>query len=224
MIEKVVAYDGQSLRYYQKGENPKLLIYSGTHGDEAGVIGSVQRHLERNEQKLPDFVWVPEVSPSAVRLGTRQNERGRDVNRICTVEATDPEVVLNRMVVDGKQFDLFIDFHEDPTTDAFYLYDSIDVRRTAALEKLYTDIQELGVPLYHGLDDEELGLHVDTGYVVCTEYDSAPELGNIYTTWRYLKDHDIVRGRFLNPEVPGKVSQGVKDTVTALLFTYLQNQ
>lgn len=211
-----------AISYYKKGAHPRWLLFSGTHGDEAGVIASVRAYLGAREKELPDFVWVPEVSPSAVRLGTRRNERGLDINRVFTMDTDEPEVTANRMIVDGKTFDLFVDFHEDPTTDAFYLYDSLDARGEKSFDAMYQEVQSLGVPLYRGVDDEELGLQVENGYVVCSNYDAAPEKGDVYTSWKYLKDRAIVKWRLLTVEVPGKASRETKDKIVALVFEYLR--
>ena len=48
-----------SFEYFIKGKNPKLLIHSGTHGDEFEVIDIVKKCVLKYEDKLPDFVFVP---------------------------------------------------------------------------------------------------------------------------------------------------------------------
>lgn len=209
-----------ALIYIQKGQ-PTLLIHSGTHGDESDVIVSIEKYLREHADLMPDFLWIPEVSPSAVRAGTRKNERGVDVNRVFDANSIEPEVLANIALTRGKLFDLFLDIHEDPTTDAFYMYDSIDARGAKEMRELFSRVKALGVPLYNGLDDEDLGLHVADGYVVCNDSYASQDKGTPHTSWNYLREHGMVKRRYLTPEIPGKAPQSVKDAIVAAVFQYL---
>jgi succinylglutamate desuccinylase len=69
----------ESFYYYTHGKNPKLLIHTGTHGDEHAVIEIAKLAVEKYENELPSFVFVPEVF-HAVLKKTR-NWANRDMNR-----------------------------------------------------------------------------------------------------------------------------------------------
>ncbi|HYE59580.1 MAG TPA: hypothetical protein VEA18_00140, partial [Candidatus Kapabacteria bacterium] len=155
MERKEVHYQGLALEYREKGENPSWLIYSGTHGDEAGVISSIETVLSSEEKNFPSFLWVPMVSPSAVANGTRNNARGVNVNRDFFDHSTEPEVQANISLIRGKVFEYFIDIHEDPSTELFYLYDSWNIPDNPMMQHLFRTIQNTGVGLYDGIDDPD---------------------------------------------------------------------
>ena len=111
-----------SLFYYQTGENPRLLIHTGTHGDEYEVIDLVMEAVKKYEDYLPSFVFVPVVSPSAVAKRTRNNGRGIDMNREFYSDSDDKEVVANIEILENKEFDLFVSFHEDPGSSFCYIH------------------------------------------------------------------------------------------------------
>ncbi len=87
------------LKYFIKGSNPRLLIHSGTHGDEWGVIEPVKLAVKKYEDQLPDFVFVPEVSPSAVMNRTRVNSGSVDLNRSFTEGTNESEVLANMKII-----------------------------------------------------------------------------------------------------------------------------
>src|SRR3989344_8617189 len=94
MIKKVSSTN-PDFYYFLKGSHPKLLIHSGTHGDEYEVIDLVEKYIRRYEAKLPDFIFVPKVSPSAVAAKTRKNSQNADINRTFSTNSIDPEVREN---------------------------------------------------------------------------------------------------------------------------------
>jgi predicted deacylase len=112
------------VEYFQKGELPQWLIIAGQHGDESGVIHSLRTYLEVAGDRLPDFLCMPVISPSALQAGTRLNAYGHDTNRVFTRHSSDPEVQAAIQIIHGQHFALVLSFHEDPDQEAFYLYDS----------------------------------------------------------------------------------------------------
>lgn len=220
MMEKFVQRGDTRVRYFQKGENPVWLIYSGTHGDEADVAFSIERYLSEHAQQLPDFLWVPHVSPSAVQQKTRQNVRGLDTNRNFLDDSTEEEIVANLEIVRGHKFEYFLDFHEDPERKEFYVYDSLGVR-DELIEALLIAQKENGFELWHGLDDgtdPSLGNMVNQGYV---------DASNVTDTSGFSVDYmltkRIVKQRAWTFETPGRLLQEQKNEVVKCIFQQIQS-
>ena len=87
------------MKSIQKGTDTKLLILSGMHGDESDVVVHVSGFVSTQAESLPDFVYIPTVSPSAIAQKTRQNYLGHDINRCFVDPIQDPEAlqVINRI-------------------------------------------------------------------------------------------------------------------------------
>jgi len=152
------------INFYQCGNNPELLILSGIHGDEFHILPYVKAVVEELEVKLPDFVFVPEVSPSAVKLKTRLNGYGNDINRHFGA-LQDPEAVALRELLSKHTFRTRISFHEDlEFHQEFYIYDSASLPQSD-LERIRAQVSALGVTLRNGPDEEGLDFDVVDGYI-----------------------------------------------------------
>ncbi len=139
---------------YESGPSPRLLIHSGTHGDECEVIPILKQVLEEYESFLPPFLYVPHVSPTAVAQKTRVNARGLDMNRIFWDGNTEPEVLLNIQIMQGRHFDLFVDFHQDFEFESFYVYDvSKHPGEDPRLKSINQKLKDAGIELFSGIDD-----------------------------------------------------------------------
>jgi len=68
-------YSPQKIPYFLSGNNPQLLIVSGTHGDEFAIISSLDEIIQKYIDDLVPFMYIPELSPSAVRQKTRTNSQ-----------------------------------------------------------------------------------------------------------------------------------------------------
>ncbi len=123
-MKKVLIQNEPEFNIYKSGNNPRLLIHSGTHGDEYEIIDLVNKALKKYETSLPAFIIVPHVSPSAVEKRSRTNYQGSDINRVFFSNSDDKEVRINILVLEGNKFDLFVSFHEDPESSQYYIYDS----------------------------------------------------------------------------------------------------
>lgn len=207
----------RDIECYQKGVDPKLLITSGVHGDEFGIIEPVRKMVTENVDSLGDFIYIPIVTPSAVGRKTRENARGTDPNRQFLVGTSDEEAAAVMRILDGRGFDLHLDFHEDPSFDSFYLYDSPPVTDPVKIQVLLLEIKGLGVRLLDGLDDPD-----------------DPVLGNMvvggYTHFNLEKDDFSLESwlRFsgrakqtIVPEIPGKAPQEIKSKIVEAIFRYL---
>lgn len=156
------------IKYHIKGSSPQLVIHSGTHGDEYHVIEPLREVVEKMYDSLPSFLYVPEVSPSAVRLRTRVNERGNDLNRIFGTQTDDPEVIANKQILQKVRNAVAMTFHEDTGIEQFYLYDSTALQETQ-LRDFRQKILNTGIELYTGIDDPEddnLNCQIENGYFV----------------------------------------------------------
>ncbi|MDZ4221514.1 MAG: hypothetical protein U1C18_01420, partial [Patescibacteria group bacterium] len=122
MQKREFTHQSQPLSYYIRGDNPGLLLLSGAHGDEYQVIDSVAAALGARTGRVPDFLYIPHVSPSSVAKGTRTNYRGCDINRQFVKESDDTEAQTVMALLKGRAFDACISFHEDPQLSEFYMY------------------------------------------------------------------------------------------------------
>lgn len=206
------------ITYHVSGLHPKLLILSGTHGDEGEVTEHVTRYLVDHNRKLPDYLYIPEVSPSAIAQKTRKNKYGRDLNREFLNLPSDPEVIANMQIIQPHSFSLCIAFHEDPDRSvSYYMYDS-DVLTQEELRDYRDSIRNAGAKLFTGIDDPldlQLSLHVEQGYI-STPIGDDREIG---FSMRWLIENKIAR-RVFNPEVPGRADRQLKKQLVGAVFQF----
>lgn len=195
----------------------KLLILSGMHGDESEVIGCVKQYL--TDHPIPDSLFIPEVSPSAVTNRTRRNFLNHDVNRSFVDPPTDSEVIAFLAKLEGKTFDLCLNFHEDPDlAQTFYLYDSAQLT-DAQLLKLRSTVIEAGIGLHSGTDDPldaDLGYHVEKGYI-STPYSIFPQNSGFSGGWLYR--HNSIK-RDIVLEIPGGAPLDIKQKLVNIVFDF----
>lgn len=78
--------------YCLRGNNPEVLLLTVIHGDEKEVRKSVEQTLRSELYQKTNYMFIPEVSPSAAQAGTRENVQGVDLNRSFN-DKTNPEVI-----------------------------------------------------------------------------------------------------------------------------------
>lgn len=204
--------------YFIRGKHPKLLILSGTHGDEYEVTEHITQFIDTHRQELPDYLYIPEVSPSAVALKTRRNMYNHDLNREFLDIPTDPEAIANMHIMARFRFTLCLAFHEDPDRRiSFYMYDN-DVLTHRQLQSYRAYVQKTGASLYTGIDDPadtKLRLHVEKGYI------STPVIGTKEKgfSMRWLVEHNKAE-RVFNPEIPGKADGELKRKLVEAVFLF----
>ena len=105
-------------------------LFGGVHGDEpAGVLTLLEFLEERHWADHPSIAFsvFPCLNPTGCTLRTRENADGIDINRTYDRDEV-PEVRVLRTMVKQDEFDAFIDAHEDPEEDGFYVYAFLENR------------------------------------------------------------------------------------------------
>lgn len=216
-MQKIIL-GNNNFTYFTSGKFPKLLIHTGTHGDEYEVIDIVKKYLEVHESDLPSFIYVPQVSPSAVKAKTRFNARENDLNRVFYTDSNDPEVLFNIDVIKKGPFDLFVSFHEDLEYDHYYIYDtSFNSSPTQIVIQHNQQLKLQQIALLNGIDDltdPSLGYEFVDGYRKFTAINGAPDNGSI-TIWGL--NHGHIK-HVLLPEIPRKVKLDVKKMLVESFF------
>lgn len=209
----------RGINYYQTGKKPELLILSGIHGDEYKIIDPVWKYLEKQRGKLPPYLFIPMMSPSAIFQKTRTNKFGHDLNRQFFNDSKDKEA-LNNMEIMGKfRYQLCLSFHEDLQLDKFYLYDTGKLPQNI-WQKVKQSLSIINISLYTGIDDEDdpaLGLYIRNGYYFYGNKNVAKNNGAV-SDWLI---NNKVAGRVLVAEVPGRIEEKKKDKIVKIIFEKL---
>lgn len=219
---KAVLEEGIELE--TKGDLPEVLIVSGTHGDEPRVVSSVEAAMKKHAEELPSYLFIPKLSPSAMSLGTRKNKYGNDLNRSLRPDAGDKEALVVMELLRRYHFKTCFNFHEDPESSDFYVYDAFGERleNSPRWEGLKNEIMGMGVDLLNGIDDPSdpaLGIEFRDGLHYFPNMPPGLENNDgMMGTW--LGTENLV-DKFLNLEVPGKIPQEKKDSLVDAIFRHL---
>ncbi len=200
--------------------SPILLLDSGTHGDETEIIPFIEDALRAYRTQLPPYIYIREVSPSAVRLGTRKNEEGYDINREFRDSSSSREIQSLVRTLRPLHFALGVSFHMDLENDAFYLYDSEDMLNNPLLMSFQSTLEKLGIPLLNGVDDPSdpiLGDAFARGYPAHPPSKMIPNDG---TMWTWLLRHHVAN-RLLIVEIPGRLVGEEKKLIVSTIFNHL---
>lgn len=101
-----------------------VYISAGIHGDEpAGSLACLD--FLQNFQVPPGFsaICLPLLNPSGMRLCTRENDRGNDMNREFLHAVSDEIRALKSHLSGDAHFELAVFLHEDWESQGFYLYE-----------------------------------------------------------------------------------------------------
>lgn len=106
----------------------KVCLSGGIHGDEPAGVETILAVIEmiRNKPALLDrfqFILFPCINPFGYEHHTRHNRSRIDLNRQYVRKRPPAEIRFVKKVVDGKRFDLDVEFHEDIDTPGFYMYE-----------------------------------------------------------------------------------------------------
>lgn len=118
-----------------------VCLSGGIHGDEPAGVEAILGVLSLLKEKpgLMDrfhFTLFPCNNPFGYEHHTRENASKKDLNRQYSKSLPPAEVRLIRGALDGKRFDLSIEFHEDIDTPGFYLYEISENPEEAVAEKI----------------------------------------------------------------------------------------
>ncbi len=103
----------------------RILLIAGTHGDEPASVEAAIQLLEAFPVHWLDQFGVdvlPCTNPAGWRQGTRENAEGIDINWAFDRESI-AEVDILRAFLQGRRWDVVVDFHEDWEARGFYLYE-----------------------------------------------------------------------------------------------------
>lgn len=208
------------LPYILSGESPRVLLLSGMHGDEYESGALLEHYLRTYASSLPSFLYIPQVSPSAVEVKKRKNRYGNDINRQFVRGSKDPEALSVMSLVSQYRFSLCVDVHEDPDrTLGFYLYDS-EQMTINELERYRELVQQTDARLYSGVDDvddEHLNLLVEKGYV-SLGFEKTAGTAGFLSKWLYDERR---ANRSFTLEIPGKAGRTVKQQLISSVVPFL---
>ncbi len=209
------------INYYLHGSSPQLAIHSGTHGDEYQVINALHQIIKKYLAILPDFIYIPVMSPSSVSRKTRNNLEGLDLNR-SFFEGT-PSQEAEAIMDLSQKFPAHscISFHEDPAQKSFYLYDTCgNMSNTGELSRFQKLLLKDGFSLFSGIDDPDdpiLRFNFVDGYGSFSFEDSQKTFGT-FACWAIQSG---VIKRELMPEIPGQIASTQKLKLVDSIFQNL---
>jgi murein peptide amidase A len=103
---------------------PAVYLSSGVHGDEPGAAWGLLEWARKNTALLrrEAFVICPVLNPVGLKLNTRVDHRGLDLNRRFHL-ARDPLCGPWRKLVKPRRFTLSVCLHEDYDGQGTYIYE-----------------------------------------------------------------------------------------------------
>ncbi len=218
---KQFLYQKTTLPYLLSGSDPRILITSGFHGDEAEVIDLLTEIVRLYQNKLPPFLYIPIACPSAVSKGTRQNKNNADINRSYFPTSSDEEVQAMIELLKPYQFESAYSFHEDPTQKAFYLYNEGLRLPNKTIETLQNRLTENNIALLNGIDDPidpTLGLLFTNGYRHIA-MDTNGFIKNGFFPEYLFAEKKTQQGFTI--EIPGQLQKQQKKLIVELFFQTL---
>ncbi len=187
---KLTPYYHQGLSYYLSGPNPKLLLGSGLHGNEYRVIPLLIKTILKIHNQLPQFLLIPQLSPSACQLKNRCNAQGIDVNRcFADNQNTDQEVLaIKSLVQKFSPYKTVLTIHEDLEKSKAYLYAGTALAEDKKIQAWQKNMQVKGINLLNGKDDPNdsaLGVNFTNG--VFTFNPQTETFKETFETWASLQ-------------------------------------
>lgn len=210
--------DGARLTVERFGQEPTSLFIAGIHGDETDIIEPLRRILKEKTATDPRLLGahlrVMEAHPKALQQHTRK-AGDIDLNRQFGVKHY-PDYPQAKLLADclleHKSVDTIFSFHEDLEEDRFYFYyqptreaeGTIDRELDMLRENLITRVEALGVPLYDGIDDIDLGFWVNRGFCAVASDALHDNTFEMWAVQKELHEHPSMKRVFLF-EIPGKL-------------------
>lgn len=103
----------------------RLILSAGIHGDEPAGPAALLRFLQEGKYLSHEIDWVlmPALNPSGLRLGTRENADGIDLNRdFLRGDTTEVAAVIRWHKAQATPPDAHFSLHEDWEAKGFYMY------------------------------------------------------------------------------------------------------
>lgn len=173
----------ENIHYYlyaPKEISKKVLIVSGLHGNEGGVIEPLFDFFYQYKNPTISIVFIPTMCPSALQKRERNNARGHNANRIFDKDICDPEKdIVTNIVMEHAPFDLVVSFHEDLEYPNMYVYEMGKCGSKIQLKKWQREIKKMGIQVLNGMDDPN-----DT------------DLRNTFVEGYHHKPHPVQNGQF----------------------------
>jgi len=115
---------------------PAFYLSTGVHGDEPGSMWGLLLWAEKNIARLQrdSFLLLPLLNPVGMRLNTRVDHRGLDLNRRFHL-ADDPLSTAWQRWLDGRELKAGLCLHEDYDAQGCYVYE-LSHGRAAIGEKI----------------------------------------------------------------------------------------
>lgn len=205
---------------HESGGAGRLLLTSGIHGDEGGIVEPLIEYVESNLSTLPSLIFIPRMSPSALVLGTRENDLGNNLNRMFGVEGEDEErYAIAKIAKDNSPYDLVATFHEDVIDPFTYFYETGDHSSRLELDKWRNKVKESGISLLNGSDDPDdpaLGYQFEDGFN--NEPKSKAYLSGAFEHWVVVENF---APRCLNFEIPTIATIDQKKKLVEAAFSHL---
>ena len=105
----------------------RIAVFGGIHGNEpAGpaAVGAFLLALGGEPARATGYeIWAyPVVNPTGCERGTRENHRGKDLNREFWQASTEPEVRILERELELRRFDGLVTLHADDSCEGHYGY------------------------------------------------------------------------------------------------------
>jgi succinylglutamate desuccinylase len=216
-LEKINQLEVPYYTFATEGRGGKLLVASGIHGDECSVIEPLTEFLSQNTSRVPNLIYIPEVSPSARQANSRKNAYGHDLNRIFCTGLSDPEEQAARKITRrGAPYDLVVTFHEDNQYPDTYFYDTGAEFYKIHMYDWRKAVEGTGISLLNGLDDDDnlLQKHFTDGY----HRDRYSENTCMFEQW-VLETR--MAQRSLTIEIPTSATLEQKKQLIEIYFTHV---
>ncbi|MEQ1839058.1 MAG: M14 family metallocarboxypeptidase [Verrucomicrobiales bacterium] len=101
-----------------------IYLSAGVHGDECAPVWALLQWMESDPEilrRLPVVIF-PCINPSGFVENTRRDREGIDLNR-CFENSAHPVIGSWHTFMEGRQFDLALNLHEDYDAGGIYLYE-----------------------------------------------------------------------------------------------------
>lgn len=127
---------------------PSVYLSAGIHGDEpAGTLALLELLRTGALSGGANFTLFPALNPSGLRLGTRENRDGIDLNRdYLSCRTAEVRSHVEWLRANYRGYDLTLSLHEDWETSGFYLYEIITTKAPSLADTILADVAAV-IPL-----------------------------------------------------------------------------